>query len=92
MTTLPNGGNFFKNHLVRNYRAECSENNIGAFGTCLDVKLCSAWRLAPGKGGLRGRGPLFCHKTPKPLLPNCPSGLNRIWYEASEFGMRNQGN
>ena len=39
------------NLLVRNYRAECTEFNMGALGVCLDVKLCLVLRLAPGKGG-----------------------------------------
>ena len=34
-------------------RAECTEIYMGAFGAYLDVKLCSAWRLA-SEGGSRG--------------------------------------
>ena len=49
-TKNPKSGIFFKNLLVRNCQAECTEINMGASGACLDVKLCSAWPLAPGKG------------------------------------------
>ena len=40
-------GIFLKN-LVRNYRVECTELNIGASGACLDVKVCSTRLLSPG--------------------------------------------
>ena len=51
--TIAKSGIFFKN-LVRNYQAECTEIIMEAFETC-DVKWCSAWLLALGKGGLRVR-------------------------------------
>ena len=40
-------GSFFKNLLVRNYETECTETDMGASGACLNVKVCSAWGLAP---------------------------------------------
>ena len=79
----PKSGIFFKNVLVRNNQAECTEINMGASGACRDVSFCSAWPLAPGKGG-SGGVPLFWQQTLKRLLlPNYPSDSNQIWYEAS---------
>ena len=53
---------------------------------CLDVKLCSAWPLAPGKMG-SGCVPLFCQQTPKRfLLPNYLPDSNEIWYGVSGNG------
>ena len=62
---------------------ECTEINMGASGACLDVKLCSAWPLAPGNGG-SGGVTLFWQRTLKRLLlPNYPSDSYQIWYETS---------
>ena len=62
---------------------ECTEINMGASGAGLDVELCSAWPLAPGKGG-SGGVPLFWQRILKRLLlPNYPSDSYQIWYEAS---------
>ena len=56
---------------------------MGASGAYLDVELCSAWRLAPGKGGSRGVQ-LFWLWTPKPLLlPKYLTDSDQTWYEAS---------
>ena len=35
---------FLQNPYVRNDRAECVESSMEVYETCLDVKLCSAWR------------------------------------------------
>ena len=51
----PESGILFKTLLVRIYVAKCTEINMGAFRECLNVKLCSTWRLAPGKVGLKER-------------------------------------
>ena len=62
---------------------ECTEIIMGASVACLDVELCSTWRLIFGKGGAGG-APLFWQWTQKRfLLPNYPSDLNQIWYETS---------
>ena len=56
---------------------------MGASGACLDVEMCSAWPLVPGKEG-SGGVPLFWQRTLKRLLlANYPSDLNQIWHEAS---------
>ena len=69
----PKSGIFFKNLLVRNCQAECTEIDMGASGACLDVKLCSTWPLAPGKGGSGGI-PQFWQRTPRRRrLPSYPS-------------------
>ena len=43
--------NILFRNLVKNYRAKCTENNMGVSGACLDVRLCLAWRLPAGKRG-----------------------------------------
>ena len=69
-------------HIVGN-TAIYTEIIMGASGACLDVKLGSAWRLAPGKRS-PGASPLFWLWTQKrPLLPNYLSESNQI--------MRHQG-
>ena len=51
-------GIFFKNLFVRIYGAECTENIMGGFGPCLNVKLSSAWRLTPVREA-QGASPHF---------------------------------
>ena len=79
----PKSGLFFKN-LVRNYQAECAEIDMRASEACLDVKLCSTWRLPPGNP-LPGSGdvPIFWQWTQKRfLLPNYRSDSDQIKHGA----------
>ena len=73
-------GILFKNLLIRNYWAECTGMEMGAFGVYLDV-VARHGHWAPIKG-VQGVSPYFGigHKK-RPLLPNCPSdfALNLVW-------------
>ena len=89
VTNKPKSGILFKFFLVRNCGAERTEINIEASGACLDVKLCSAWRLASRKRGRGGPpGPshwlwTFLAMDTNALLPNYLSDSNQISYAVS---------
>ena len=61
-----------------NYRSKCAEFVMGLFWTCVNIYLCSTWRLAPGKG-LNGRLSFWQWKQIR-FLPNCPFHANKICY------------
>ena len=66
-------GIFQKYPFVRIYLAECTEINMRASGACLNVKLWSAWRLAPDKGAQgtlhfgNGHENVFVSQTTSPI-------------------------
>ena len=68
-----------------------------ASGACLDVKLWSAWRLAPGMGGAQGTSPYFalslhsaeCSENDMGAFVACPDvNLCLTWRLVPDMGSR----